>query len=444
MRCFFFKLVVYYVFAIYILRAEAADLLEIYRQGLANDPIFKQAYSVYMSQAEAIIQARSQLYPQLTISAQLSSNAEATNTVNPFFYPETNYNNNQWQLTTSQTLFNYQAWAEIQQAKASVKAAQASFNDATQDLMLRVAHAYFQVLLAYDTLSFAQAKQRANQRQLIEAKQRLKVGLTAITAVYEAQAAYDQSIATVIAARNNQINKNEELRLLTNHTYKRLAPIRNHKFSFIKPEPYDIDEWVHTALAQNYKLFAAKYMLEAARANIKVKSAASWPVFSIQGSAQSNNNVYFVSNRQSIASLAIAMNYPIFQGGLVQSLTRQAQYDFQTASGKLEQVYRTVIVNSRIAFNTIVDGISKVKADIQTVISEKKSQESTEAQFQVGIRTMVDVVNAQRRLFTAQEELARDQYDLIYAVLNLKYLAGTLSLSDLEKVNASLEMAPPT
>ena len=133
------------------------------------------------------------------------------------------------------------------------------------------------------------------------------------------------------------------------------------------------------------------------------------------------------------------MNFPVIQGGLVTANTRQAQYKFQTAGEELERVYRDVVVNSRIAFNNIVDGISKITADKQSILSQKKSLESTEVQFQVGTRTMVDVVNAQQRLFEAEERLASDQYQFIYAVLYLKYLAGSLSVNDLEEINAWLE-----
>ncbi len=332
---------------------------------------------------------------------------------------------------------------KVAQAKASVKAAQATFNDAAQNLILRTAKAYFDVLFAKDTLDFAEAKKRANKRQYDQATQRFQVGLDAITSVYEAKAAYDQSIATVIAARNNQINQSENLRKLTNHVYETLAPLKDSKIPLVKPEPNDVNQWIDTGLKQNYKLYAAKYNLEVAKDNVKAISAGNWPVFSLQSNASqvhnnASGNTVFIPSKQTQANIAIAMNFPVFQGGLVQAQTRQAQYGFQSTSEKLEQTYRDVIVNSRIAFNTITDGISKVKADRQTVISVQNSLQSTEAQFEVGTRTMVDVVNAQQRLFEAQEQLARDQYDLINSILTLKYLAGTLNVNDLEQINSWL------
>lgn len=427
--------------------AHASDLIDVYRHSLENDPIFKAAYSTYMANAEAIPQARAALLPQVTLGAQGTQNMFNTDVGGTDGLNGTEvYKSTQWRLNASQAIFNYQAWAQVQKAKASVKAANATFNNAAQDLILRTAKAYFDVLLARDTLSFVEAKKRANKRQLDQAQQRFNVGLEAITSVYEAQAAYDQSVADVIKAKNNQINQNENLRKLTNHTYDYLAPLRNSRIPLIKPEPNNVDDWIAAGLRQNYNLFTAKYNLEAARENVKAQSAGNWPTVALQGSGIQTHNYgndesnFFVPDRQLTANVGIVVNFPVFQGGLVQANTKQAQYNFQTFSEQLEQAYRNVTVNSSIAFNTIKDGISKVTADRQAVVSRQNSLESTDAQFQAGTRTMVDVVTAQQRLFEAQEQLASDQYGLILAILNLKYLAGSLSVSDLEEINSWLNI----
>lgn len=431
---------------------QAADLMDIYHQALENDPVFKAAYSTYMSNTEAIPQARAALYPQVTVGAQTGRNIEDVSAGGSHF--SLTYDSNLWQVNASQAVFNYQAWARVQQAKASVKASQATFNSAAQELILRTAKSYLDVLLAKDTLNFAEAKKRANKRQLEQAEERFKVGLDAITSVYEAKAAYDQSVSEVIAAKNNQINQNENLRKLTNHVYDYLSPLRDSRIPLIKPEPDNVNEWVNTGINQNYQLFAAKFNLQAARDNMKVQAAGGWPTLAIQSNnAQVHSDVsqgsIFAPSKQLSSNIALALNFPVFQGGLVQSQTRQAQFDFQTSSEQLEKTYRDIVVNSRIAFNSIIDGISKVKADRQTVVSRINSLESTEAQFQVGTRTMVDVVNAQQRLFESQRELASDQYNLINALLNLKYLAGTLNANDIEEVNSWLDTTrinryPPT
>lgn len=432
---------------------QAADLIDVYRQALENDPSFKGAYSKFMSSSEALPQARAALLPQVTTGAQIARNnlrvgvsgdlVPGVPITDTSFLVDQTYNSDQWQIQASQAIFNFQSWAQVQQAKASVKAALATFNNAAQDLILRTAKAYLDVLLARDTLNYAEAKKRANKRQLEQAQQRFDVGLDPITSVYEAKAGYDQSVASVISAKNNQINQNENLRKLTNHVYDQIAPLRNSEIPLIIPEPNNVEDWIAAGIRQNYKLFAATYSLQAARENIKAKSGSGWPTLTVQGnSTQTRNSVtgsnFFVPSDQWTSSIALAMNFPVYRGGLIESQTRQAQFDFQSSSEALEQTYRDVVVNSQIAFNSIKDGISMIKADRQTVISRQNSLESTEAQFQVGTRTMVDVVNAQEKLFESQKQLATDQYNLINAILNLKYLAGSLNVTDLEEVNSWL------
>jgi len=420
--------------------AFAADLLDVYQQALDSDPIFKEAYHTYLSSTEAVPQAAAALYPQMSLTGQKARNDIFVST--SIDVSET-YTSGQWQLTASQALFNWSAWNQVKQAKASVKATQAIFNDAAQDLMIRTTTAYMDALLAKDTLAFAEAKKRANKRQLDQAQQRFNVGLETITSVYEAKAAYDQSIAEVISAENSTINKSENIRKLTNHTYESLAPLRNSRVPLITPVPTHVEDWIDAGLRQNYKLFAARFNQEAARENIKVQVANNLPTVSLQANAVKTHNqvddtTFFVPFQQNSRNIAVALNFPIFQGGLVVSQTRQAHDDFEVASDKFDQAFRDVEVNTRIQYNTIIDGISKVKADAVTVESQKNSLQSTEAQFEVGTRTMVDVVNAQQRLFDAQRQLAQDQYAYILVILNLKYLAGSLSVSDLEEVNAWL------
>jgi outer membrane protein len=421
--------------------SEAADLLDVYHQALENDPAFKAAYSTYLSNTQSIPIARSALLPQLTATSQFSDNS--LDAVTSGFETQQGFNSRTFQLSASQAIFNYQAWAQVQQAKAAVKAAHASFNDAAQNLILRVAQAYFDVLLSKDTLNFATAKKRANKRQLKQAQDRFDVGLDTITSVYEAKAAYDQSIAEVISAQNRQINKNENLRKITNNVYETISPLRNSTIPLIKPEPNNVEDWIATGLKQNYKLFAANYSLQAARENIKVQATGNWPVIALAAATSSTVNSvsasnFFIPQTLKSSNVGIGMKFPAYQGGLTTAQTQQARYDFQTSSEQLEQTYRGVMVDSRVAFNTIIDGISKVKADRQTVISRTNSLNAVDAQFQVGTRTMVDVVNAQEKLFQDQEELASDQYGFMMSLLKLKYLAGTLNVADLEELNSWL------
>src|SRR3990167_6747724 len=183
----------------------AADLLDVYLHALENDPQFKAAYSQFMSETENVAIARSPLLPQVKMAITDTANQQNVN-AGSFFSVSESYNDTQFGLTATQAIFNYKAWAAVQQAKATVKAAHARFNDKSQNLILRTAEAYFNVLLAYDTLRFVTAKKNANKRQLDQSTQRFNVGLDAITSVYDAQAAYDQATALVIASKNNEMN----------------------------------------------------------------------------------------------------------------------------------------------------------------------------------------------------------------------------------------------
>lgn len=441
----------------------AADLMDIYSQALENDTAFKMAYSTFMSNSEVLPQARAALLPQLTAKSQTSANQQ--NVSASSLGIKEAYRSQQWQLLATQSIFNYQAWAQVERAKSTVKAAHANFNAAAQDLIIRTSQAYLNVLYARDSLSFAEAKKRANKRQLDQATQRFNVGLDAITSVYNAQSAYDQSTADVIDATNNVVTQNEELRKLTNHTYDDLAPLRNRNIPLISPEPNNNEDWVAAGLRQNYKLLATKFTLQAAREDIKALSAGNWPVFSLQGNttqvrnynpsgftsggsgsssnpatqaSDQNISSFFVPKSQQISNIAITINFPVFQGGLVESQTRQAQYNYQTSSEQLEEVHRSLIVDTRITYNSVMSSISKIKADRQTLMSQQNTVQSTESQFLVGTRTMVDVVNAQQHLFEAQLQLAKDQYNYMNTILKLKYLAGSLNVADLEELNAWL------
>ena len=418
----------------------ATTLIDIYREALNSDPIFKQAYSTYMSNKEATPQAAASLLPSLTTTGSLSRTSNQNDPTAFIDGYDTTYNSDTYTLLATQPLFNYQAWMNVQKAQNAVKQAEATFNAAAQDLIIRVAAAYLNVLQAKDTLRFTQAEKRANFRQLEQAEQRYKVGLDAITSVYEAQASYDSTVAQEIADQNNLINQFENLRKLTNRTYPSLADLESRKLPLVSPQPSRVDVWVETALGQNFTLAASKFALAAAKKNIKIAQSGSYPTLDVQGSYTDLDNddstERTTTGQTSVASLNLT--FPIVQGGLVLSQTRQAKYDYQTAAEQFEETYRETLVNTRTAYNNIIDGINQIKADRQAVKSSQNSVDSTEAQFKVGTRTMVDVLDAQQKLYQAQTQQATDQYNYINAILALKQSAGTLSVADLVEINAWL------
>ena len=415
------------------------DLLDIYQQALANDPSFKQAYSSYMSAKEVVPQAMAALRSTISVNANWSDIHYDATSGNPLVGDQKdNYTTKDYTVSLMQPVFNIAAWAGLKQANNSAKQALATFDDAVQQLLIRTAQGYFAVLQAKDNLKFSRSQLEANGRSLEQARQRFKVGLDAITSVYEAQAAYDSSRSLLIVAKNNLHNQFENLRILTNHTYQGLAPLRRANVPLVRPEPQNIDSWTDKALQQNYLLKAAKFGMSATKNSISVNNAGHLPTLNFGATynyQRSDSGILFLQGKSTTAAAKLSLNVPIYQGGLVVSKTRQAAYNYQASRENYEGAYRQTIVNTRVAYNNIVNGISTIEADRQAVKSAQNSLESTNAQFKVGTRTMVDVVNAQKNLFQAQTQLATDQYSYILALLQLKYQAGTLSVNDLQEIN---------
>jgi outer membrane protein len=438
-------------------QAYSTDLLEVYYEALESDPTFKSAYSTFMAESQSIPIAAAALLPQLTATG-IVGRVYTEVMAGSLLDVNRTYSQNQLTAQATQSLFNLKLWSLLEQARANVRASLANLNDSTQNLMLRTSKAYFDILLAQDNLSNANALRIANKRQLLQAQERFNVGLDPITTIYQAKAAYDQSCAMVITAKNNIITAQQNLSKLTNHTYDSVAPLKNKRIPLIYPEPMQAEAWVTTSLRQNYKLTAAKYYLEASRQNIKMQFSGHIPSFTLFGNFteihnlvqaynanidpnrsvnQFFNNV-FVPQMQRNAIGGVNMSLPIFQGGLVVAKTQEAEYQFQNFSNQLESVKRELIANTQITYYNIASGIEKVKADRQSLESQRVSLESIQSQYQVGTKTITDVLYAQQQYFQTQVQYTSDQYSLIIQILQLKYLAGSLAVGDLEEINSWL------
>ena len=418
--------------------ALATDLMDVYQQSLVNDPIFQAAKSTQLSKQETLPQNRASLLPNLSASANTAKNyyhtLDAIGTSATAYPDSVKYNSNGYTINLTQSLINFGNWMKVSQADASVKQANADFGTATQDLIIRVARAYFNVLLAQDNLTFAHAEKAANARQFEQAKQRFEVGLSTVTTVYDAQAAYDKSVAQEITAENTLHNNQEALRQLTSSSY---SDIENVKIALplLTPQPADIQQWLDASQKYNLSLLSQRYATEAARQNIKVNNAGHLPTIDAIGSYTRTNGANYGTLNAKQAAIGIQLNVPLFQGGLVASKTRQAEDDYATASANRENTYRSVMVTTRQKFNDVLAGISKIKADRQAVLSTQSSSNSTEEQFRVGTSTMVDVLLAQKSVFDAKRNLASDEYTYLLDTLLLKQSAGTLSPNDLQAIN---------
>lgn len=435
----------------------AVDLMDIYMQALQNDQTYLAAQSTRLSTQEALPQSIAPLLPQISATADTMDTWERVVGVSPsvraaaiqaasttggggaFLPGSTNFNSNGYTLTISQTLINFTNWMQVSQASATVKQADATFAAAVQDLIVRTAKAYFDVLLAEDQLAATQAQKAASAKQLDQVQQRFNVGLDAITSVYDARAAYDADTALEIFDQNDLNNKKEALRRLTGQYYPSIEGLKI-ELPLITPQPADVEQWVMTAEKYNFTYMATRYATQAARANIKVQFGGHLPTLSAVGTYSRNNGQQ--QNPGTIDTIertaALQLNLPIYSGGLVASQTRQAEDNYATAAANMLDQYRITVITTRQNYNNVMSGISQLKADRQAIISAQASVDSTEESFKVGTRTIVDVLLALQKLYNNKRVYAQDEYAYINNTLALKQAAGTLSAVDLKAINAWL------
>lgn len=424
----------------------ANDLISVYQQALESDPTFKAAGKERLSQHQNVPISRAALLPFMTASANALRNWQDIDTRPRLAgaIPAANlglgnftFDSHNITVDLQQQIFNYGSWMQFFQAKTSVKAADATYAAAAQNLMSRVATAYFNVLNAEDDLRFTQAEKRAVWRQLDQVTQQYKVGLVAITGVYQAQAQYDSIIAQEIAAKNNIVNAKEDLRAITGIFYKELDGLKT-KVPLVKPTPIDVEEWVKSGREHNWTLLSARYSSETLKQEISVQRSGHFPVLNAiaqhaHNKTDSGSPGGKVDTKNNYAG--VALDLPIFEGWLVTSLTKKAVYDYEESKDQVEETQRSVDNLARQSYNNVINGISKIKADRQAIISNESSLRSTIEAYKVGTQTMLDVLQSQRELFDTQRIYARDQYDYINATIALKEAAGILSIRDLIEIN---------
>ena len=411
----------------------AENLLDIYQDALNYDAVFQSAYTALLSAREDIPIARAALLPDITLfgtRVQEDRNAPAP----------TSFPSNVYSIELTQPVYNLTSWVRLSQAKASVKQAQAIFDAAALDLMIRTATAYFGVLEAQDNLRFFVAEKKANERQLEQAKQRYKVGLDAVTSVYDAQASYDAVVAQVIEAENEVQRTKEVLHVITGKFYPKLAGIAG-EVPLVMPNPQNRSAWGNIAIKQNFEVKAQEFATQIAKKSIDLNFSDFVPTVNAVASYSDRTAAnLFGSTGGAIYSRTVGVEVAVspVQGGGVFFRVRKAKRDYETALAQLDDVRRVINATARQTYNNIVSGISKIRADRQAVISAQSSVDSSEAAFKVGTRTIVDVLDAQKDLYEAQRNLARDVYAYINNILLLKQAAGSLGLTDLQQINAWL------
>lgn len=422
--------------------AHATDLLQTFRLAQQNDPAYAAARQDYKAAREARPQARGALLPQVTFSATWSEDDQR----NLDTGGSDSFSNEQYRLALRQTLFNWEQFAGLSRADAAVAQAEAELADADQELILRVAERYFDVLAAEENERFARAEVNAIERQLEQAQERFEVGLIPVTDVKAAQASYDLAVSRQIEARNDIDDAREALRSIVERRVGPLARLRDD-LPLESPDPNDADEWVARAVEQNPQFLAARAASEASRQGVRQARAGHYPEVDLVASRtrqERDSDAFAGTGEQAFGdtetdSIGIEVSISLFSGGATSSRSREARSQFEASQSRVIESRRAVEQRTRDSFRGLEARISQVRALRQAVESNEASVEATEAGFQVGTRTAVDVLDALRDLFAAERDYTNARFQYVLNRLRLQEAAGTLTVDELRLVNTWLE-----
>lgn len=416
----------------------AANLIDVYEMAEASDPQFQQVISNHLAILERKPQARALLLPTINLSANTRSNDQD---ISSSFGAtgEVGFNSHGYSLSLNQPLFRRNRYLALDKADNEINQAASQIEAARQDLIVRTAEAYFLLLSAKDNLEFALAEEKSLSQRLDQAKLRFDVGLIAITDVQEAQAGYDTAIAKKIRAENEIDVSQEGMREIIGEYIGDVARLSN-KMPLVSPQPLEIEQWTTTALEQNLDVIATRYSAAIARQEIKIQSADHYPTLDLVAShGFDSSGGRFGRNQAHSSSIGIELDIPIYSGGLTSSRTREALQRYEISMQALEQSQRAAQRQTRGAYLSVISGISEVKALQQALVSSETALEATEAGFEVGTRTAVDVVSAERTTLEAKQNHANARYEYVLNGLRLKQAAGILSIDDLTQINNWLE-----
>ena len=419
--------------------ASAVDLLQVYREALANDASYASAQASLRAGEEKSVQGRSALLP--TIGA--SGNVNRTHYDTAFGGSDLgiDFTGNSYTLSLSQPLYRVANWEQYQEGKLSVAASEAQFAQAQQDLIVRVAQAYFDVLIAQDTLDSLEAQKKAITEQLASAKRNFEVGTATITDTHEAQARYDLAQAQEIAARNDLEIKRTALEQITGKPPGGLAPLRAG-VQLKQPQPAQLGPWVQSAEQQNYGVVGQQLALEIAQREIKRNRAGHYPTVDLVASRSHTKPAMTAlspfSGSADTSTVGVQWAIPLFSGFAVDSKVREAIALEDKARADLEGARRSAAQGARQAYLGVTSGLAQVKALEAAEVSSKSSLDSNLLGYQVGVRINIDVLNAQQQLYSTRSQLAKARYDTLVNGLRLKAAAGTLKEEDLQRLNALL------
>lgn len=417
----------------------AESLIDIYDQAVQRDPVLAQVRARTLATMERKNQARAELLPLIGLDAYTTDNNQDIDAASSFGASgEVDFNSNGYTLSLTQPLFRFDRWVALSQAERVIEQAELELRSQEQALIVRVSERYFDALGAQDTLGFANATVDALERQLNQVLQRFEVGMVANTDVQEAQAAYDLAVADVIIAENGVDNAFEALHEITGSYPSSLLGL-DAEIPLLAPTPNDIDAWTEVALEGNLQIAVSQAAAATADKEIKIRRAQHLPTLDVVGTlGEQSTGGRFGGTDTKFDTLGLQLQVPIFSGLGVRSRVKEAVYQHQASLDAVQQARREAQRQVREAFHGVIAGASRVKALKQAVISSETAVEATRAGFEVGTRTTVDVVAAERELFRANRDYARARYTYLVDFLRLKEAAGSLLEADLQAVNRLL------
>lgn len=421
--------------------ASRAELLAVYQDAVARNSDLAAARDDFAARQEAVPQARANMLPSISSSASV----EATRLVRDDPQLTRARSGTTYQANLKQPLFNAEFWYGFKAAQASTAQAALELSAKEQDLILKTAEAYFEILRASDEHAAANAEETAFQQQLDQANGRLKGGLSSITDVYDAQTAFDTAQANRKVAERKVEDAYEKLVRLTNRDYQGIAGIQ-HQLPVLAPMPADAKTWVDAAVRQNLTLQANDYAVTAAEKTLTAHQAQHAPTIDAVASYKKGDNDSFgYSNptdygqsgyRGNVAqsSLALQVTLPLYSGGRTSSQVREATQRLNQSQDQRESQRREVVLNTRNFYRAINSDIEQIAARKRSIVSGQGSLRASKVGADVGTRNTVDVLNAQRQLFNAVRDYNNARYDYILDTLRLKEAAGTLSPVDLQEL----------
>lgn len=421
--------------AFYSLPSTAENLQNVYQLALKKDPaVLKSAAQRDAAKANIDI-SRANFLPSIGLSTGISY-ATGEQVLQNGAKVRGNGTSGSAGVNLKQTIFDWTDWSNLSTAEKQALQAQTAYNAAQQGLIFRVSQAYFGVLSATDDVTFITAEKRAVERQLLQTKERFAVGLTAITDVHDAQAQFDSVVAREINAMNQLESAKQVLQEITGNYHSSLDPLNTTRFAAKAPVPTEANDWIKIAEEKNFDLQIRKLAVEIAQNNIDVADAGHYPKVDLTASAGlKDSNSELPTDSESIG---INMTMPLYAGGAITAGSEVQRANFVATSEDLELGHRSVLRQVRTSFNSVGAAIASIKALEQAVVSAESALKATEAGFEVGTRTIVDVLISTRNLFDARRNLTKARYDYILSVLALKQAAGTLTEDDLALVNQAL------